>query len=153
MNLNKAFLLRLAALFAALPLTLARYQASLICEHGGGVNTESSSEILYACYTTGLCTETFSYTPASFPEWDDHFLMELYGVDCDFGGQASICYNVGGTWLQSDTCPDGHEAVITIVNDTQRRRRLGEPEPEQEEFEKQVDIGGEPWTIIGVHAP
>ena len=146
MNLRKGSLLQLAALFAALPWTLARYQASLICEYGG-IRTESSSSIVYACHNG--CTRTLSYTPISFPTWTGHWLTELYGVDCS-SGTAALCYNIGGRWYNSDTCPGTHEAVITIVNDTQRRRRLGESGHELEKFEEEVDIDGETWTVFGL---
>ena len=148
MNLRKGSLLRLAAILAALPWTLARYQASIICENGR-ILTESApnSRVLYAC-RTGACSTRFSYLPRSFPTWTGHWLTELYGVDCTTGN-ASICYRRGGRWYHTDVCTGSYEAVITIVNDYQRRR-LGEPEAEQEEFEEEVDIDGETWTVFGM---
>lgn len=147
MNLGKGFLLRLAALFAILRLTFGRYQASLICEYGG-IKTQRSSSVLYACHRG--CTTSINYTPVFFSQWSGHWLTELYGVNCGNGEEASICYSASGTWGHTDTCPDAQEAVITIVNDSQRRR-LGAPNPEDlEQFEEEVDIDGKKWTVVGV---
>jgi hypothetical protein len=149
MYFGKGYLLRLAALFAALRLTLARYQASIICEYGGIRTQTRSTSALYACDSG--CYNSIDYTPLFFSNWNGHLLTELYGVSCPSGKKAGICYqSSSGSWYITDSCAYDEEAVITIVNDSQRRR-LGAPEPEEdlEEFEEEVEIDGSKWTVYG----
>ena len=91
-----------------------------------------------------------------FDRWGDFREAEIYGVRCRGslgGGVASICNSCG--WVRWAACSDSDEALITIVRENSRRRRLGEKQAKEEQddedeqvFEKHVVIDGEDWTVV-----
>lgn len=161
MNFNR-FALATLAFVGSLHSVSARSQASLICEDGR-IRTESrENSALWACWTSAC--DAVPITITSNPTWSSHLLTELYAVNCGSSGRASICYeNSAGDLIATDSCSESFEAMITVVDDFQRRRELGNlrglTEEEKEEGEtvdlerKQCErvtkIGEETWTVLG----
>ena len=154
MSINRV-LLATIALVGSLHSVSARSQASLICEDGR-IRTESrENSALWACWTNSGCSAA-PLTITSNPTWSNHLLTELYAVDCDSGGRASICYeSSSGSLIATDSCGSAFEAIITVVDDLNRRRNLrGLSEDEDQDIvgdekcEKAVEIDGETWVVM-----
>ena len=150
-------ILRLAVLLAAIQLTLARYQGTLMCEYGGIMTRSFSSTELHGCWH-GDCSTTFWETFYSFPTWTSFSAAHFVGVDCNNSGydQVSLCWQDSyGNWYHTATCPEADEGVISLVHDTQTSRRLGAKAQEVDESKlvgktEEVDIDGEKWTVFSL---
>ena len=144
-------LLTLVVAFALAQKALARHQGALICEHAR-VRGEIRSSQLYPCYSSSAnCGSDYVASDYSFPgsRWDYFRYSKMYHLYC--GGTTSktgICYYSGGSYYFTDSCPLGHEAVVLLVADYQRRRLGEEDDGAFDGPELEVEIDGEMITIL-----
>lgn len=167
MTLSKT-LATLAILFAILVhKSLARYQAALVCEHGG-IRTEIRSSQIYPCFSSSYsCTSSWSASDYYFPgsRWDQFRYMKMYHIYCDGSSPyTGMCRYSGGNYYFTDSCPGGHESNMFIVADYQRRRQLrgkrdgndssssdaddSEKIPDFDGPEMEVEIDGQMFTLL-----
>lgn len=113
----------------------ASYKATIMCENGGILTLENTTDFITTCYHyvdgTGYCGYGPPYTSYYHPKWSHFEYGVMWNSWCNDKGYASLCYWDDETkhWLQvNDTaCPTGDEVVTTIVkdgrNDEDDRRR------------------------------
>jgi hypothetical protein len=157
MILSKFFLPLFLAFTLKAPETLAtrsRYQASLICESGGRIFTETGANRLYPCYIGDCRTETVG-NEVSFGDWSNFLYSRMTHIRCadDNYSKPGLCHRN----QPADYCTDENEAVVTVVKD-RRTRRLGT----RDDAEGLVDFGGKPtlevefergekWTLVNTN--
>ena len=105
-------------------------------------------------YSKKHCSLYTSETERTFSRFNDFEHAKMYLIVCDNDERAGLCEkekNDAGNyvWKVKESCDrDGREAVITIVDDSDRRRYLRSINGAGTNAMLDVDIDGEPWAIV-----